>query len=315
MKKKKFCCPLLYGRNMKRTISFKITDEYENMPVSQVLHKKMNMSSSLIRKLKQYPDGILLNGERTRIIDSVSCLDVVEINIHEGQSQIKPEKIPLDIVYEDEDVLIICKQPGLPTHPSHGHCGKTVANAATAHYLEEGEEHIFRPVNRLDMDTSGLMCIAKNSYANAILCSQLESGALRRRYTAIAVGGLSGSGTIDAPIIREDFLKRKVDGGGQRAVTHYKVIENFGEYTLLELWLETGRTHQIRVHMSYIGYPLLGDWLYGTEDKKLFERQALHSSYLEFIHPVTCEKMEFERKMAADMKKFIDSIKNIEINH
>lgn len=315
MKKKKFCCPLFYGRNMKRTISFKITDEYENMPVSQVLHKKMNMSSSLIRKLKQYPDGILLNGERTRIIDSVSCADVVEINIHEGQSQIKPEKIPLDIVYEDEDVLIICKQPGLPTHPSHGHCGKTVANAATAHYLEEGEEHIFRPVNRLDMDTSGLMCIAKNSYANAILCSQLESGALRRRYTAIAVGGLSGSGTIDAPIIREDFLKRKVDGGGQRAVTHYKVIENFGEYTLLELWLETGRTHQIRVHMSYIGYPLLGDWLYGTEDKKLFERQALHSSYLEFIHPVTGEKMEFERKMAVDMKKFIDSIKNIEINH
>ena len=290
---------------MKRTLEYKITDEYSGCKVEYILKRRLRISGSLIRELKKHPDGILLNGGHIRTIDIADTGDVITVNMYDTQSEnIKPQDIPLDIMYEDEDILIINKQPGIPTHPSPGHFDYTLANGVMYHYIQNGENHMFRAVNRLDSGTSGVMCIAKNSYAHARLGGDINTRELRRKYLAIAEGQLTGGGTIDEPIARVDFIKRAVRPDGQRAVTHYRAVENFGNYTLVELWLETGRTHQIRVHMSHIGHPLLGDWLYGTEDKALFPRQALHSSYLRLIHPVTGEELEFMPPLAADMEKF-----------
>ncbi|MGN0181908.1 MAG: RluA family pseudouridine synthase [Candidatus Ornithomonoglobus sp.] len=290
---------------MKRTLAYRITEAYEGADVNNVLRHELHISGALIKELKKYPDGILLNGAHVRTIDSVHTGDELTVNIHDTDSEnIEPHNIPLDVMYEDEDILIINKQPGVPTHPSMGHYADTIANGVMYHYNKNGEHHMFRAVNRLDSGTSGVMCIAKNSYAHARLGEQLQTHELRRRYLAIVEGETEDEGTIDAPIARADFIKRAVDPSGQRAVTHYRAIKRFGDYTLIELQLETGRTHQIRVHMSYIGHPLLGDWLYGTEDKALFPRQALHSSYLRLLHPVTGVEMEFIPPLAEDMEDF-----------
>lgn len=294
---------------MKRTLEYKITGNYNDAMVQDVLRRELRISTALIKELKKYPDGILINGEHMRTVDTVHTGDILTVNIYDTDSEsIEPHYIPLDIMHEDEDILIINKQPGIPTHPSKGHFTDTIANGVMYHYNKNGEHHMFRAVNRLDSGTSGVMCIAKNSYAHARLAEELGTHELRRRYLAIAEGTTEDRGTIDAPIARVDFIKRAVAPEGQRAVTHYRTIECFGNYTLVELILETGRTHQIRVHMSHIGHPLLGDWLYGKEDKELFPRQALHSSYLSLLHPVTGEKMEFIPRLAKDMESFIKSL-------
>ena len=177
------------------------------------------------------------------------------------------------------------------------------------YWRERGEEHIFRAVNRLDKDTSGVMCVAKNSYSHAILCDEVKNGILKRRYTAIVCGSPDKNGTICEPIKREGFIKRGVAADGQHAVTHYKTLETKNGYSLLSLELETGRTHQIRVHMSHIGCPLLGDWLYGEENRSLFDRQALHSCYIELIHPISGEKLSFCSEMYKDMQEFWNNLK------
>ncbi len=291
---------------MKRILKYTVTNDYNEAEVSDVLRSGLRMSGTLIKELKKYPDGILLNGVHARTIDPVHTGDELTVNIYDTDSEnIEPRNIPIDVMYEDEDILIINKQPGVPTHTSMGHFTDTIANGVMYHYNKNGEHHMFRAVNRLDSGTSGVMCIAKNSYVHARLGEELRTHELRRRYLAIVEGRIEGEGTIDAPIARADFIKRVVDPSGQRAVTHYRAVESIEGYTLIGLRLETGRTHQIRVHMSHIGYPLLGDWLYGTEDKALFPRQALHSSYLRLIHPVTGEAMEFTPPLAEDMKNFI----------
>lgn len=288
---------------MKRELKFIIPKSLDGERVDTALRRRWGISGSLLKELKKYDDGILINGEHIRTVDLVCEGAELTINMYDEMSDnIVPEDIPIDIMYEDEDILIINKPPYLPTHTSAGHFGGTLANAVIAHYIKNGEAHMFRAVNRLDKDTSGVMCVAKNSYAHARLSSELNT--LHRRYTAIVCGTLTGEGTVNAPIARADFIKRAVDAGGQSAVTHYKSLATKGGYTLVELRLETGRTHQIRVHMAHIGYPLLGDWLYGREDKALFPRQALHSSYLSLIHPVTGEKMEFILPLSEDMQKF-----------
>lgn len=294
---------------MSRRLEFIIPPTFDGLRADSALREKWGMSGSLIKELKKYPDGMLLNGEHTRTIDAVHCGDRLEVNIHDELSQgIAPEDIPLDIMYEDEDILIINKAPGMPTHPAAGHLSGTVANAVTAHYIKNGEAHMFRAVNRLDKDTSGVMCIAKNSFSHAKLGADMHKNGLQRKYIAIVVGRLEGEGTIDAPIARLDFIKRGVDASGQQAITHYRALDSCGEYSVAELRLETGRTHQIRVHMSYIGHPLLGDWLYGTEDKELFPRQALHSSYISLVHPVTSERITLASPMADDMRKFMEGL-------
>lgn len=297
---------------MKRILEYTIDTDFNGATLMTVLKRHFKMSTILIKELKNQSDGFLLNGERIRTVDKVKCGDLLCITLHDRASEnITPVNIPIDIVYEDEDIIVINKPPYMPTHISVGNYENSLANAIMYHYAEIGEEHLFRAVNRLDKDTSGLMTVAKNTYAHAILADEINSGELRRKYLCIVEGDIELSGTVDAPIARKQgsAIERCVSADGHRAVTHYTVTERFGNFTLLEMSLETGRTHQIRVHMAYIGHPLAGDWLYGTENHELVPRQMLHSCELRFIHPVTGKEMFFESEIFPDMADFIRKLK------
>ena len=296
---------------MKRILEYKIEPEFDGERLMAVLKRHFKMSTVLIKEQRTYADGFLLNGEHIRTIDAVHTGDILTITLHDKASDnISPVNIPIDIVYEDEDILIVNKSPNMPTHISVGNYENSLANAVMYHYAQNGEEHLFRAVNRLDADTSGLMTIAKNSYAHARLADEIQSGVLTRRYMCIAQGDIEYNGTVNAPIARRtgSAIERCVSDSGQRAVTHYEVLERYGDYTLLRMTLETGRTHQIRVHMAHIGHPLAGDWLYGTENHKLAQRQMLHSCYLRLIHPITGKIMEWNIKMADDMENFVRKV-------
>ena len=296
---------------MDRVLEYEIPSEYDGANITTVLKRHFKISTNLIKDLKKYKEGIQVNGEHRRVVDFVAKGDILKITIRDTASEnIVPTDIPLDIVYEDEDVLVINKLPNMPTHPSMGNYENSLANGVMYYYKSKGEERVFRAVNRLDKDTSGLMAVAKNSYIHARLGEEIQKKELKRKYMCIVCGDVERDGTVDAPIRRADgsVINRIVAPDGQRAVTHYRVIKRYGEYTLLEMKLETGRTHQIRVHMAYIGHPLVGDWLYGTEDHNIAKRQMLHSCYLCFTHPITGQIMEFKDEMAEDMRAFIEKL-------
>ena len=296
---------------MDRILEYEIPSEYDGANITTVLKQHFKISTNLIKDLKKYKEGIQVNGEHKRVVDFVAKGDILKITIRDTASEnIVPTDIPLDIVYEDEDVLVINKLPNMPTHPSMGNYENSLANGVMYYYKSKGEERVFRAVNRLDKDTSGLMAVAKNSYIHARLGEEIQKKELKRKYMCIVCGDVEHDGTVDAPIRRADgsVINRIVAPDGQRAVTHYRVIKRYGEYTLLEMKLETGRTHQIRVHMAYIGHPLVGDWLYGTEDHNIAKRQMLHSCYLCFTHPITGQLMEIKDEMAEDMRAFIEKL-------
>lgn len=296
---------------MDRILEYEIPSEYDGANITTVLKQHFKISTNLIKDLKKYKEGIQVNGEHKRVVDLVAKGDILKITIRDTASEnIVPTDIPLDIVYEDEDVLVINKLPNMPTHPSMGNYENSLANGVMYYYKSKGEERVFRAVNRLDKDTSGLMAVAKNSYIHARLGEEIQKKELKRKYMCIVCGDVERDGTVDAPIRRADgsVINRIVAPDGQRAVTHYRVVKRYGEYTLLEMELETGRTHQIRVHMAYIGHPLVGDWLYGTEDHNIAKRQMLHSCYLCFTHPITGQIMEFKDEMAEDMRAFIEKL-------
>lgn len=296
---------------MERVFEFKIGTEYDGKNVVTVLKEHFHMSTNLIKELKKYSSGLELNGEHIRTIDSVHTNDLLRVTLRECASEnIIPKDIPLDIVFEDEDILVVNKPPNMPTHPSMGNYENSLANGVMHYYRNKGEERVFRAVNRLDKDTSGLMAIAKNSYIHARLGEEIQSKELNRKYQCIVCGDVEKDGTVNAPIKRADgsVINRIVSPDGQKAVTHYKLLKRYGEYTLLEMELETGRTHQIRVHMAYIGHPLLGDWLYGTENHNLVQRQMLHSCYLRFVHPISGVEMEFQSEIYGDMLDFIEKV-------
>ena len=296
---------------MDRVLEYEIPSEYDGANITTVLKQHFKISTNLIKDLKKYKEGIQVNGEHKRVVDLAAKGDILKITIRDTASEnIVPTDIPLDIVYEDEDVLVINKPSTMPTHPSMGNYENSLANGVMYYYKSKGEERVFRAVNRLDKDTSGLMAVAKNSYIHARLGEEIQKKELKRKYMCIVCGDVERDGTVDAPIRRADgsVINRIVAPDGQRAVTHYRVVKRYGEYTLLEMELETGRTHQIRVHMAYIGHPLVGDWLYGTEDHNIAKRQMLHSCYLCFTHPITGQIMEFKDEMAEDMRAFIEKL-------
>ena len=296
---------------MDRVLEYEIPSEYDGANITTVLKQHFKISTNLIKDLKKYKEGIQVNGEHKRVVDLVAKGDILKITIRDTASEnIVPTDIPLDIVYEDEDVLVINKPSNMPTHQSMGNYENSLANGVMYYYKSKGEERVFRAVNRLDKDTSGLMAVAKNSYIHARLGEEIQKKELKRKYMCIVCGDVERDGTVDAPIRRADgsVINRIVAPDGQRAVTHYRVVKRYGEYTLLEMELETGRTHQIRVHMAYIGHPLVGDWLYGTEDHNIAKRQMLHSCYLCFTHPITGQIMEFKDEMAEDMRAFIEKL-------
>lgn len=288
---------------MTRKLQYAIPNEYSSKRVLDFL-KHLGFSHRLITKLKQKPDGILLNGEHIRTIDPMSEGDVLEINLptDKKESISIPVEMPLDIIYEDDDILVLNKPAMLAVHESHNHLGDTLSNAVAFHLKKEGKPSVFRAVGRLDKGTSGLMVCALNRYAASRL-----SGKIKKQYLAIATGIYEGEGTIDAPIYRPDpiLTVRTVDERGEKAITHWTALKNDGENTLLRVKLETGRTHQIRVHFASLGTPLVGDTMYGKPDGRI-SHQALHRCECQFIHPVKNEEMHFFCDMPDDMKKIIE---------
>lgn len=288
---------------MTRKLQYAIPNEYSSKRVLDFL-KHLGFSHRLITKLKQTPDGILLNGEHIRTIDPMSEGDILEINLptDKKESISIPVEMPLDIIYEDDDILVLNKPAMLAVHESHNHLGDTLSNAVAFHLKKEGKPSVFRAVGRLDKGTSGLMVCALNRYAASRL-----SGKIKKQYLAIATGIYEGEGTIDAPIYRPDpiLTVRTVDERGEKAITHWTALKNDGENTLLRVKLETGRTHQIRVHFASLGTPLVGDTMYGTPDERICH-QALHCCECRFIHPVKNEEMHFFCDMPDDMKNIIE---------
>ncbi len=246
----------------------------------------------------------MLNGVPVLLRTPLYTGDLLCLKIVEGErSDIIATPMDLDIVYEDEDILVINKPAELPVHPSIQHYEDTLANGLMHYYKDADSPFVFRCINRLDRDTSGLTVIAKNPYSGAILQHQVKKRQLHRTYIAIVEGALDATGTIDAPIGRREdsVILRTIDiEHGKPAITHYTCLEQKNGFSLISITLETGRTHQIRVHMASIGHPLPGDFLYNPDNRKI-SRQALHSQRLSFVHPVTGTKMEFAAPMPPDM--------------
>ncbi|MBD8031676.1 MULTISPECIES: RluA family pseudouridine synthase [Solibacillus] len=261
-------------------------------------------------------ERILVNGVKVKAKYKVRQGDVIEVDVPEVEDlEIVPEDLNLEIIYEDADVLVVNKPRGMVVHPAPGHASGTLVNGLMHHCKDlSGINGVARPgiVHRIDKDTSGLLMVAKNDVAHEGLVNQLVDKSVTRKYTALVHGHIAHEkGTIDAPIGRDqkDRQKQAVVDKGKHAVTHFQVMERFGEFTLVECRLETGRTHQIRVHMNYIGYPLAGDPKYGPKKTIDFGGQVLHAGVLGFIHPVTKEYLEFESPIPEDFKQLIEELR------
>lgn len=294
---------------MRRILNYTIPTEYDGHTLLSFLKDKQ-YSSQIITHLKRTENGILLNGEWGRVRDILHTSDELTIQLVEEKSSenIMPTNLPLDIVYEDEDILIVNKTADMPIHPSQGNYDNTLANAVAYYYKQKGDAFTYRCINRLDRDTTGLLIIAKHMYSASLLSNMVASRQIHREYLAIVTGVISESGTITAPIGRVDgsTIERHIDEvNGDYACTHYKRVTYNNGYSLVLLDLETGRTHQIRVHMKHIGHPLPGDFLYNP-DYSMIERQALHSHKLSFKHPISGELLEFVSDLPEDMKKIIE---------
>jgi 23S rRNA pseudouridine1911/1915/1917 synthase len=262
---------------------------------------------------------VTVNGEPVKSNYKVSVDDEITLRVPPPKEmEIKPEPMPLDIVYEDSDVVVVNKPRGLVVHPAPGHYSGTLVNGLLAHCKDlSGINGVLRPgiVHRIDKDTSGLLMVAKNDKAHLSLAQQLKEHTVNRTYVAIVHGVIPHEmGTIDAPIGRDPKNRQQmavVFENSKPAVTHFVVLERFQEFTLVELKLETGRTHQIRVHMKYIGYPLAGDPKYGPKHTLELNGQALHAKTLGFTHPRTGERLEFEAPLPQDLLDVIHMLRRV----
>ena len=265
--------------------------------INQILKEEFEISNRLFSKLINN-NKVFLNEKvvDTRLLGNIGDKLTIDLDMEEDSLNIVAKKMNLDIVYEDEGMIVLNKPAGIPVHPSMSHYEDSLANGVKYYFESNGIHKKIRPVNRLDLDTSGLIIFAKNEYIQENLIRQMKNGIFKKEYLAIIEGTLENKkGIIDSPIARKEksIIERCVSQDGQKAITEYEVLNENKEYSLIKCTLHTGRTHQIRVHMAYIGHPILGDTLYGT-NSKLINRQALHSYKISFIHPVTKEKMNFE---------------------
>lgn len=285
---------------MPEKLFFTVPEQYDGAQAKFFLRGCCGLSARMITHLKREKDGILMNGKNLRTIDRVEKGMTIEIALPEEASEfIEPVSGELDIIYEDAFILAINKPPYMPVHPVKQHQTDTLANLVEYYNKNRGESFVFRAHNRLDRNTSGIVIIAKDKFT----INKLK-GNTRKYYTAFVHGEMSGSGTIDEPIglLPDSKIRRHVIPGGARAVTHYEVLSGGRSFSVLRLWLETGRTHQIRCHLSHLGHPLLGDDLYGGNTEYI-DRQALHCGEISFIHPVTNKKTVLRADLPEDMKK------------
>ena len=293
---------------MKRTLSYTITNKNKADTIGAFL-RDAGYSRRILIELKQNPEQICLNGTPSWLNTPLQIGDTLTLFLPDEpvSSDILPVNLPIDIVYEDEDLIILNKAAGMPVHPSQGHHENTLANGIAWYFEQKGEPFVYRCINRLDRDTTGLIVLAKHALSAAVLSQAMRSREIHRTYQAFALGETAASGTIDAPIARLNgsLIQRTVDfASGERSVTHYRTLAHCSVFSHLELNLETGRTHQIRVHMAYIGHPLLGDTLY-NKTPGTFPRQALHSASLSFVHPITGEPLNFHAPLPEDMQNLL----------
>ena len=304
-----------------REYKYILTKDDEGSELKDLLKSNFKFSARLRAKIKR-EKLLFLNGEEAIPWLSGDEGDVLSVRIPSETSSFEPENIPVSVIYEDEDILAINKQPGYICHPTKGHPNHTMANGIMKYVLDTNQEFKIRFINRLDMDTSGILMIAKNTHSQADFMNRQKYS--EKRYIAIVNGFLENeNGIIDLPIGRPDpeRVERGVmteEEGGLPSLTHYKVLDRYSQktaggetrdYTLVEVLIKTGRTHQIRVHMSYIGHPVLGDYLYGGENVNLIERQALHAYRLAFDHPVTGKRIKLEAPLPDDILETIRKLK------
>ena len=295
---------LLYNVRMIRQFTYRIEPEYDSSTIREYLSLK-GYPNAVFVQLKKTPESVLLNGVWAYMRTKLSAGDELFIRLEESTSSahILPVSMPLSICYEDEDILAVNKPAQMPVHPSLNHYDHTLANAVCGYYNDQEIPYTFRCVNRLDRDTTGLTLIARHMLSSAILSTAAARREISREYIAIASGKTPESGTIDAPIgrVAGSTIKRQIDfENGERAITHYRRLAYHDGLSLLSLHLETGRTHQIRVHLKSIGHPLIGDFLYNPTDTTI-KRQALHSYRLTFSHPITGESFVLTAPLPDDM--------------
>lgn len=292
---------------MNRNIDYIIDEDSAGLRVEQFLRRK-RYSGQNLSEIKRMPKSILVNGVHYYMRQELSKGDHLQVRICETKisEKIPPTNLPLNIIYEDEDLLVLNKPAGMPIHPSLNNYTNSMANALAYYFQSQGKPFIFRCCNRLDRDTSGLTIVSKHLVSGSILSDMTKYREVHREYLAIARGSVTPSeGTIQAPLGRKEgtIIERTVDWEhGEDAVTHYKVVKEANGHSLVSLRLETGRTHQIRIHMKYLGYPLIGDYLYNP-DMEYMTRQALHSHHMEFTHPITGEHMSFTAPLPEDMAR------------
>lgn len=287
-----------------REISYTITEEYNNKPLLNFLRGSVKLSTYIIRAMKATPNSILVNGKHYRVVDIVFTGDVLTLAIPEKTQPPLFWDSPLDIIFEDEDILIVNKPSGVSVHPTRNHPNYTLSNAVAYHLAKNNNQSAAaRSIGRLDKVTSGVMVFAKNSFSASRL-----NGNIHKIYNALAWGKMEKSGTINAPIYRPDMGKtiRTVDERGDPSVTHWKVIKELPEQTYIEVKTETGRTHQIRVHCNHIGHPLVGDEMYNSPTTENLNRAALHCRQVSFNHPVTEEYVTFVAPLPEDIKKELE---------
>ena len=294
---------------MNRTISYDIDSHSEGLRVEQFLRRK-GYSAQNLSTIKRMPESILVNGVHYYMKQTLKAGDRLLVRIQETESSrnIPPVCAPLSIVYEDEDLIVVNKPAGMPIHPSLNNYTNSLANALAWYYQQQGKPFIFRCCNRLDRDTSGLTVVAKHLVSGNILSTMTKKKEVRREYLAVVRGHIiPESGTISAPLARKGgtIIERVVDfDRGEPAVTHYHLIQEANGHSLVSLQLETGRTHQIRIHLKHLGFPLVGDYLYNP-DMEYISRQALHSFRLSFPHPITGEAMDFTAPLPEDMRNIL----------
>lgn len=298
-------------------INLIVDSEFDGVRADKYISDNSDISRSLAAKLLE-DSSCLINKKPEGKNYKVKAGDEIEITLPDAKElEVVPENIPLDIVYEDDDLLVVNKPKGMVVHPAPGHYSGTLVNALMFHCKDSlsGINGVIRPgiVHRIDKDTSGLLIVAKNDNAHNGLAEQIKVHSFTRRYEAVVVGGVNENGTVNAPIARHktDRKKMTVSEEGRSAVTHYEVIGNYNRFSHLRLTLETGRTHQIRVHMAYIGHPVAGDTVYGDGKPKWLEGQCLHAKEIGFIHPITGKQLYFTSQLPEYFKKMLKNVRII----
>ncbi len=290
---------------MAEKLKFIVSDEYNGMNAGRYLRVVCKLSARTLAILKRTQGGLLRNGELLRSVDTVYAGDTVVMSLPAEENTVTPVKGELDILYEDEYILIVNKPAYMPVHPAKIHQLDTLANIVSYRYISSDSDFVFRAVNRLDANTSGVVVIARDRHT----ASLLHSADLTKHYIAVCQGETPECGTINAPIAlkADSKIVREVSEFGQYAVTHYKKIQTINGGSVLDVVIETGRTHQIRCHMSHIGFPLFGDDLYGG-GKTLISRQALHCYSVSFEHPFTSQNICVKAELPMDISALVSSL-------